>query len=70
LGAGLGEVRRLSVVVRFLLGSRDHADLAAQAAVVPPVEVLEDRELELVDGAPRPAAVDQFGLDLPGRRFG
>jgi hypothetical protein len=41
-----------------------------QAAVVPPVDVFEERELELVEGSPRPMAGDQFGLDLPDGRFG
>jgi hypothetical protein len=65
LGTGLGWCRWLSVVGGFLFGGRDEPDLAVQAAVVPPVEVFEQGVLELFDGAPRPAAVDQLGLDLP-----
>ena len=39
-----------------------HGTRAVQPAVVPPVDVLEERELELVEGSPRPIAGDQFSL--------
>ena len=66
---GLDEWPGLSVG-GLLLGGGDHADLAVEAAVVPPVEVLEERELQLLDGAPGAAPGDQFGLDLPDGGLG
>ena len=64
-------VAGLTVVGGLGLGGRDHAELAVQpSAVVPPVDVLEQRELELLDGAPRPVPFDQLGLELPDRRLG
>jgi hypothetical protein len=70
LGTGLGEDRWLSVVGGFLLGRWDESDLAVQAAVVPPVEVFEHGELQLLDGPPGTVPFDQLGLDLADRRLG
>jgi hypothetical protein len=64
LGAGLGQRPVLTVVGGLFLGWGEHPDLAVEAAVVPPVEVLEEGELQLLDGPSGPATVDQFGLDL------
>jgi hypothetical protein len=60
----------LTVVGGLGLGGWDHAELAVQPSVVSPVDVLEQRELELLDGAPRPVPCDQLGLELPDRRLG
>jgi hypothetical protein len=60
----------LTVVLGFGFDWRSHADLGVQAAVVPPVDVLEDGELELLDRALRPMVLDQFGLELADRRLG
>ena len=38
-------------------------------AVVPPVEVFEEGELELFDGAARPTTVDEAGFELADRRL-
>lgn len=59
----------MTVVDGFALGRWDEPDLAVQASAVPPVEVLEQGELELLDAAPRAAPVDQLGLELADRRL-
>src|SRR5450759_459935 len=41
------------VVLGLELNGRDKADLAVKAAVIEPVDVLGDRDLQVVDGAPR-----------------
>ena len=60
----------LTVVLGFGFDRWFHADLAVEAAVVPPVDVLEERELELLEGSPWAVAGDQFGFELPDGRFG
>jgi hypothetical protein len=60
LGSGAGEDRRFRVVlglvagpvVGFELGLRDQADLAVEPAVVAPVDVLGDGDLDLTDFQP------------------
>jgi hypothetical protein len=53
-------------VLGLKLDGRDEADLAVQA-VVEPVDVLGDRDLEVVDGTPQPLVADGFGLESPSR---
>ena len=47
----------------LVLDGWDEPDLAVQAAVVEPVDVLRDRDLEVVDVLPRALVADQLGLD-------
>jgi hypothetical protein len=49
------------VVLGLELDGRDEADLAVPVAVVEPVDVLGDRDFEVVDGAPRTLVADEFG---------
>jgi hypothetical protein len=60
--AGLGEGGLLTVVGGVEFGGWDVATGFEQPAVVEPVDVLEGGDLDLVDGAPRPAGLDQFGI--------
>jgi hypothetical protein len=53
----------VTVVVVFVLGGWDETDLAVQASVVEPVDVLGDGDLEVVDVLPRPLVADEFGLE-------
>src|SRR3954451_11161904 len=46
-----------------MLDGRDGADLAVEASVVVPVEVLGDGDLEIGDGPPRALVADQLGLE-------
>src|SRR5664279_1014038 len=41
----------------------DEPDLPVEPAEVEPVDVLGDRDLEVVDALPRSAVADQFGLE-------
>jgi hypothetical protein len=41
------------VVLGLELNGRDKADLAVKTAVIEPVDVLGDRDLQVVDGPPR-----------------
>jgi hypothetical protein len=50
-------------VVLLVLDRRDHADCGVQAAVVEPVDVFGDRELEVVDRAPGSAVADQLSFE-------
>ena len=59
-----------SVVHRLLLCRWDVADLGVQTTVVPPVDVLERGELDLLWRLPRPLAVDELGLVEADRRLG
>ena len=43
----------------------DVADPAVQATVVEPLDVGEQRELEVLEAAPRILRVEQLGLDSP-----
>lgn len=70
LGTGLGQRRGLSVVGGFCFGGGAHADGGVQTAIVPPVDVLEQRVFGLFNGAPGAAEVDEFGLDLPDGALG
>jgi hypothetical protein len=51
------------------LDGRDVAEGLVQARVVEPAEVLDDRQLELVAGAPDPIR-DQLGLDRVDEALG
>src|SRR5664280_980066 len=52
------------------LNGRDKADLAVKTAVIEPVDVLGDRDLQVVDGAPRALVAYQFGLEQAVERLG
>nr|WP_234401609.1 hypothetical protein [Thermobifida halotolerans] len=60
------------VLVEVGLGLRwwDQSDLAVQAAVVEPVDVLGDREFKVVDVLPRAAVADRLGLEQRVERLG
>jgi hypothetical protein len=60
----------LLVVGGFVFDWRDEADLAVQAAVVEPVDVFGDGDLEVVDAAPGAAVADQFGFEQGVEGFG
>lgn len=50
-------------VVRLLdLEWGAHVELAVEALVVPPPDVFEGREFDLLDGPPGAALADEFGL--------
>ena len=57
------------VMGRLELGRRDHADLAVEATMVEPVDVLESLELDVIEAAPR-SPVNQLGLVQAVERFG
>ena len=57
------------VMGRLELSRRDHADLAMQATMVEPVDVLESLELDVIEAAPR-SPVNQLGLVQAVERFG
>src|SRR5664280_3421234 len=58
------------VVLGLELNGRDKADLAVKAAVIEPVDVLGDRDLQVVDGPPRAFVADEFGLEQAVERLG
>ncbi|XUK63803.1 hypothetical protein ABMA10_17715 [Plantibacter sp. RU18] len=58
---GDGGQLRVEVVLGF--DGWDVSDLAVESAVVVPVDVFRDRDLELVDPLPRAEVADQFGLE-------
>ena len=60
----------MTVVGVFALGGRKESDLAVQASVVEPVDVLSDGDLEVVDALPGSAIADQFGLEQRVERLG
>nr|WP_258036441.1 hypothetical protein [Streptomyces sp. SM10] len=45
-------------------------ELAVQATLVEPVDVLGDRDLDVVHGRPGPLVADQLGLEEAVERFG
>jgi len=53
-----------------VLGGWYQADLAVQAPVVEPVDVLGDGDLQVVDVLPRALVADQFGLEQRVERLG
>src|SRR5664279_3226369 len=57
------------VVLGLELNGRDKADLAVKAAVIEPVDVLGDRDLQVVDGPPRAFVAYQFGLEQAVERL-
>jgi hypothetical protein len=65
LVADLGEGGLLTVVGGFELGGWDMAAGFEQAVVVEPVDPFQSGDLDLFDGAPRIARLDQFGLEQP-----
>src|SRR5688572_28607165 len=48
----------------------DHSDRGVQSAMVEPVDVFGDRELEVVDRSPGSAVADEFGFEERVERFG
>ena len=60
----------MTVVVVLELGGWDQADLAVQAPVVEPVDVLGDGDLEVVDVLPGALVADQLGLEQRVERLG
>jgi hypothetical protein len=62
--------RVVTVVGVLVLGGRNKSDLAVQASVVEPVDVLDDGNLEVVDALPGAAVADQFGLEQRVERLG
>lgn len=69
-GAGWRQGVGLSVVVDLVLCGRHVADEAVQAGVVVPGDPLVDGDLSLSAGPPRPAPLDQLGLERPVDRLG
>ena len=90
LGFSVADVRLhgwfvVSVVRGLDLGGGEQIELSVQAMVVPPPDVFEGRQLDLLDRAPGALTADQLGLvetvhclregvviavpDGPGRRF-
>jgi len=57
-------------VERLVLGGWDVSELAVQAPVVVPVDVLDRRDLEVVEAAPGTAVADEFGLVERVERLG
>ncbi len=53
----------VTVVVVLELGGRDESDFAVEAAVIEPVDVLSDGDLEVVDAPPGALVADEFGLE-------
>ncbi len=53
----------MTVVGVLVLSGRDESNLAVQASVVEPVDVLGDGDLQVVDVLPWPAVADQLGLE-------
>ena len=49
------------VMGRLELSRRDHADLAVEATMVEPVDVLESLVFDVIEAAPR-SPVNQLGL--------
>ena len=60
----------LTVVGGFEFGGWDVAAGLEKASVVEPVDVLEGGDLDLLDGPPRSAGFDQFGLEQADRGLG
>ncbi len=53
----------VTVVLLLELGRWDGPDPAMQTPVVEPVDVLGDRDLEVVDVLPGPLVADQLGIE-------
>ena len=62
MGRGLEGLGGLTVVAVFELGGWDESELAVQAAVVEPVDVLEGGELDMVEPLPGSSAAGELGL--------
>jgi len=60
----------MTVVGLLVLGRWDQPDLAVQASVVEPVDVLRDGDLEVVDVLPWPLVADELGLEQRVERLG
>ena len=60
----------VTVVLGLVLGGWHEADLAVQPSMVEPVDVLGDRDLEVVDVLPGPLVADQLGLEQRVERLG
>src|SRR5262245_2090746 len=52
------------------LGRGHHPELRVQSAVVEPVDVLERRDLQVIEATPRPSRADELGLEQADGRFG
>jgi GAF domain-containing protein len=66
----LGEGWVLTVVDLFVFGWGEVCAGGVQSAVVEPVDPLEGGDLDLVEGAPGAASVDQLGLEQPNLGLG
>src|SRR3954452_19700783 len=60
----------MPVEVVLVLGRWDQADLAVQASMVEPVDVLRGRDLKVVGTRPRALVADQLGLEQRVERLG
>ena len=58
------------MIASFELGGRDVAEARKEPLVVPPVDPLQDGELDLVDVTPRAAAANDLGLELTNHALG
>ena len=59
-----------SMMFPFVLGRRHVADRFEQPTIVEPVNPFERRVLYGIEGAPRPAGVDQLGSEEPDDGLG
>lgn len=53
----------MTVMALLELDRRGHAEFTVQTAVVEPVDVLDRRDLKVLDAAPRSLVADQLGLE-------
>lgn len=54
----------------FVFGGGDMGELTVEAALVEPVDVFGDGDLDVVDAGPGVVVADQFGLEEAVERFG
>ncbi len=54
----------------FELSGKDVSERAEEAFMSVPMDVVEDGELDGLDGAPEPSAADQLGLEQAVDRLG
>jgi hypothetical protein len=57
-------------VLLLELDGWDEPDLAVEASMVEPVDVLRDGEHKVVDALPRTLVADQLGLEQRDKRLG
>jgi hypothetical protein len=60
----------LTIVEFLILGRRRVAVGAVEATLVPPVDPLGGRQLDLLEGTPRTAPIDELGLIEPDHGLG